>query len=160
MGTVYSRAIGVFRDMTHHVWGDDFDWQRLDAAGEFISSYCIHRARLRIHWKEKWGTLRYEYLECILFGEWPIHALIKPGYLFYQFPKWFRPIEDVLGYVLEFLRISPMIRKYQLKIFKEALMAAVERYPDLKDEILSDAPEEVVGKEIHNQYWTRMSGDE
>ena len=143
--------------MPYHSWydeEDDFDFGRLNEAGFFIHKYCIKRARLYIHWKEKYGTLRYEYINSCLFGFWPIHHIFKPACLRYQWTKWVMNIDIVLGRLLEFIGVAPLVRRYQLYIFRKALFAAVKKYPDMEDEILSDAPEEVIGEEIHSRYWT------
>lgn len=141
--------------MTYHEWGEeDFDWAGLCEAGNFIHDYCMKRARLCVHWKEKYGTLRYEYLGSCLYGEWPVHKIFYPGHLFYRWPKRLMPIDRAIGKSLEFLKIAPLVRGYQIRTLRKALFKAVEKYPHLEDEILSDAPEEVVGKEIHNRYWS------
>ena len=158
-----------------HIWGDeDFDWEGLNDAGSFIHQYCMSRARLCIHWKEKYGTLRYEYLDSCLFSDHtPIHSILKPGRLFLHYNKinikhiiklkdriLFRigkaimNIERPIGILLQVLYISSLIRKYQLWIFRRAIFKAIEKWPHLEDEILEDAPEIVIGTELHEKYWS------
>lgn len=131
--------------MTYHDWGDkDFDWEALNNAGEYISSYCMKRARLYIHWKEKYGTLRYQHLSSCIFNRyWPIHTLINPGHLYYRFPRWMINIEYIVGDVLYYIGVVKIIQKYQLWILKRALLRAVKKFPHIKDEILADTPEEI-----------------
>lgn len=122
-----------------HEWGDkDFDWHGLNAAGSFIARYCMHKARLKIHWKEKYGTLRIEWLSSCLFGYSPVHNLVYPGYLYYKWPSWVMKIDRGLGSVLRVLRITNLIAGYQLKTLNRALARAVEYWPHLKDEIEDD----------------------
>jgi hypothetical protein len=44
-----------------HCWGDDWPhWNELYAAGDWIERYVYKHSLCKLHWKEKWGQLRYE----------------------------------------------------------------------------------------------------
>lgn len=46
-----------------HSWGDDWPhWQELYAANHWISDYVYKWSWCRLQSKEKWGSLRYEYV--------------------------------------------------------------------------------------------------
>jgi hypothetical protein len=47
--------------MVHHVWGDGFDFNGLYIAGRWIETFYRRLTKNHIQWKEKYGTLRYEY---------------------------------------------------------------------------------------------------
>jgi hypothetical protein len=49
--------------MTYHVWGDDWPyWDDLKDAEQYISEYVCSRTECGISMKEKYGTLRYEFI--------------------------------------------------------------------------------------------------
>jgi hypothetical protein len=127
-----------------HSWGDS--WFRkygedLHNAGSFISRYCRTRAHLCIHWKEKWGTLRFEFIgSCIFDRYWPIHSIFYPGHLFYRFPKWMLKVDWAVGCVLFGLGIGQLIQRYQLFILRRAINLAVKKWPHIEKEITADSP--------------------
>mgnify|MGYP001295598864 CR=1 FL=1 len=96
--------------MTHHYWGDGFDFDRLKEAGKQIENIYHELTGESLIWKEKYGTLRYQ---------------------------WFHNKEDakVDGNVK-----GAGIRPVDLtnKDFLFAIMITVHDYPDLVSEILSD----------------------
>lgn len=47
--------------MASHIWGDGFDFDRLNKAGNQIENIFMELSGLQLHWKEKYGTLRYEW---------------------------------------------------------------------------------------------------
>lgn len=53
--------------MTTHFYGDNFDFDGLEKAGRWIATFYYRRTHKRIMWKEKYGTIRYEftYLWCL-----------------------------------------------------------------------------------------------
>lgn len=44
-----------------HMWGDGFDFDRLNKAGKQIENIFRELTGLQLHWKEKYGTIRYEW---------------------------------------------------------------------------------------------------
>ena len=49
--------------MPYHQWGDeDFDWEALNEAMDYIGRFCGRWARLVVLMKEKYGTIRYEFI--------------------------------------------------------------------------------------------------
>lgn len=54
----------------HHEWGEDFDWDDLQEAMGFIYKYCKWLAGLRVLMKEKYGTIRYEYVWLWRHSDW------------------------------------------------------------------------------------------
>lgn len=45
-----------------HMWGDGFDFDRLNRAGKQIEDIYRENTGLQLHWKEKYGTLRFEWI--------------------------------------------------------------------------------------------------
>lgn len=128
-----------------HSWGDtDMDWEGLNDAGRYIARYCKTRAWMRIHWKEKWGCIRFEYTYSSLF-ENPIHSIIWPGHLFIRYSNRMLRIDKMLGSILTTLRITRAIRSYQTWVFKRAIRNAVKKWPHIREEILEDV--QYIGEE-------------
>jgi len=49
--------------MTIHYWGDDWPhWNELYEAGNYIHNFVYKYSRCRLVYKEKYGTLRYEWM--------------------------------------------------------------------------------------------------
>lgn len=150
--------------MTFHVWGDPW----------FVShGDTLHRAihevlrdwrrwgRLGSHGKEKFGSFRH-HVEFYR-GEWPIHELVKPGHVYYRWPRWAMHAELWLGRLVCTLRLDRPIRWWQGHVYNWALQRACRRYPSVVDELVSDAdfPDlirgRVDGRTIHDKYWVRLS---
>lgn len=144
--------------MAHHTWGDEhFDWESLHKACSFFSKLTTW-ARLCIHTKEKYGTMRIEYFGM---GHRGIYGLLNPGDLCFRwggpkvtikFPKNVRHLVKLertpvlLSYL--FNRFTYKIAKktglgyvfwlYQKLVFNIFTVIAVKRWPHIKDEILHE----------------------
>ena len=124
--------------MPTHLWGSDFDWEALDDAGAYIEKNCRRWGRVGVHTKEKYGTLRVSTTAAFFCFE-PFQCLIYPGYYGAQFPPWFRTYIDVpLGTLLETLRISKLIRKWQYVVLKHFWKRAAKKWPHIATEILDE----------------------
>lgn len=125
--------------MKYHLWGDeDFDWNALYQAEEYLWRRCRQFGRLGIWTKEKYGTLRVS-TTCAFFTYWPIHNLVKPGHVSYRWPRWFMKYVDwPLGDALEWLGVSRSVRKYQLAVLKHFWLRAAKKWPQVADEILAE----------------------
>lgn len=56
--------------MPHHDWGDaDFDFDALNRVGRYISKLYKRCTGKQIVWKEKYGTIRYEFTSAWLNDE-------------------------------------------------------------------------------------------
>ncbi len=50
--------------MPHHEWGDeDFNWEQLNAAMHWIVTFYRRMTKKQMFIKEKYGTIRYEFIE-------------------------------------------------------------------------------------------------
>lgn len=125
--------------MTHHLWGDeDYDWDALDEASEYIWRRCRQFARLGVWTKEKYGTLRIS-TTCAYWGEWPIHNIFKPGHVCYRWPNWLiGKIEYPLSYFCNKTGITRTVRTYQRAVLKFFWKRAAKKWPHISDEILND----------------------
>lgn len=47
--------------MTSHVWGDGFDFEGLNNVGRYLGKFYAELSGRRMYWKEKYGTIRYEF---------------------------------------------------------------------------------------------------
>jgi len=52
-----------------HMWGDGFDFERLNEAGKQIANIYKELTGYNIIWKEKYGTLRFEFHYVWLYPE-------------------------------------------------------------------------------------------
>jgi hypothetical protein len=136
-----------------HRWGDGWfekNGEDLNAAGNYIYDYCFKRARYRFHWKEKYGTLRHEFAYCSLVSSFnALHDIFYPGYMFYQFPLWFRVyIDRPITKVLNFLKIIPLIQRYQIYTLRKAYENAIRKFPHIEAEIMLDC-------ELEDSHWPK-----
>lgn len=105
--------------MTVHYWGDkDFDWEALDKAMDFIYKFCLKAGKFRPVMKEKYGTIRYEFVSTWIMYE---HDGLE---------TWESVSEDV--------------QKKRKKIFDQALIRAAKRWPHVEEEIWEDYPFETL----------------
>ncbi len=123
--------------MTHHLWGDEFDWEGLDEAGNYLRNRCRQFARMGVWIKEKYGSLRVS-TTCAYFTEYDfIHHIFYPGYVYYQFPKWFRVwIDWPFGKVMKHLGVVWLLQRYQHAVLKFFWKRAAKKWPHISDEIL------------------------
>ena len=125
--------------MPNHLWGDDFDWNSLDKAVNYIAVNCRRWARMGLWTKEKWGTLRIS-TTCAYFDEYGfIHHIFYPGYARYCFPRWFRtyidyPVSEFLGKI----GIVRLAQKYQTFVLKYFWKRAAKKWPHISKEILAE----------------------
>ena len=149
--------------MSYHVWGDEW-FQKygndLNQAMEFISVECKRRAGMVIMIKEKYGSIRFEYLYFYP-NEWPIYGYFYPGRIYYRWPRWMRRVERLAIKVMDKTGLTKRLHYQQTKTLKAVVFEAIDKWPHLKDEILSDLSchENIVGKKIHDQYWRSYDKD-
>lgn len=122
-----------------HMWDDEsFDWESLYQAEEYINRQCRRWARLGLHTKEKFGTLRVS-TTCAFWGQWPIHNLVKPGHVSYRWPKWVMLyVEKPLRKMFELLYITRIVNFYQVKVLGYFWRRAAKKWPHVAKEILAD----------------------
>lgn len=138
--------------MPFHDWSDsEFDWNSLYSAIEEATTIMERFGRVGVHSKEKYGTARWS---LYLFAG-HFHDLTHPGYVFRQYPKWLWSF-DVQYRPLRFL-ITP-IRWWQKKVIRYAFNYVCNKYSHIVDEIVCNAPEELLPeqlKPICQKYWTK-----
>lgn len=153
--------------MAHHVWGDDWfkkNGEDLGAAITLCATIWRKWGRISCHPKEKWGALQDQ--SSFYSAFWPVHELVKPGHLYYRWPKLFMHVEVYLGKLLKFLQLPRLVRAYQYRVYNYAVQKACARYPHITEEIVVDLdwPEyikpgifgDVDGMKIHNKYWKQL----
>lgn len=127
--------------MPYHEWGDeDFDWKSLYQAEDTIRK-IVKLGRVGIHSKEKYGTLRYSFF---LF-DGSLHSLTHPSYVYSRYPDWLWKL-DVRYKPLKLLK--PIVTFFQVKIIQFAFTVVTNRYPHIKNEILSDSPKEILPPDL------------
>lgn len=126
--------------MAYHEWGDtDVDWKAIGQAQNYIYTYCKKHARLHVHTKEKYGTIRYEWRT-----SWGVntelffHGLLYPGHLYIRYPRWLRTIDEKLTLLLTKLGITDYVINKQQQIFQQAVIKAMYKYPQVAEEIVDD----------------------
>ena len=135
-----------------HDWSEeDFDWNGLYKAQTIIEKWC-RCARLAIHAKEKYGTIR----QSLYPWRGSLHELIYPGYVSSQFPNWLWHVDCLFisKYMPKF--IIKFVQKIQRFFYNVGLAKAVKKYPHIADEILNDAQHDwiyVYGDVIHTKFW-------
>jgi hypothetical protein len=118
----------------YHIWGEEgFDWDGLNAAGNYIQYYCTKYGRIGIHQKEKYGTLRVD-----AYFTSTVHDVICPGYYFTRYPN--DTLRDLDYFFSEHSRwLFKPFNAYQRFIYRLVYKRAVKKWPHLIEEILIDA---------------------
>ena len=98
-----------------HFWGDGFDFERLNEAGEQIANLYKLLSGYDLYWKEKYGTLRYEWLTGPVL----------------DYDSELKAYDEKVGYSL----YQPSLENEH---FAFAVLLTVTDYPDMMKEILSD----------------------
>jgi hypothetical protein len=149
-----------------HSWGDEWDQKYgkdLDAAIREIMYIWITWGRIGTHGKEKYGTFRDH--ARFYTAWWPVHELVKPGHVYYRWPRVFMHLEIWLGeYIIKPLRLYKPIQQWQILVYNYGIQKVCKKYPHLVDELVShiDGYEfvkpgifgNVDGTVIHKKYWT------
>jgi hypothetical protein len=119
-----------------HDWSEkDFDWKGLNEAVDLIAQ-ILHRGRVPVRdAKEKWGTVR---IYCS-FGWNQFHDIFWPRYAFNQYPyKWLWLLDCRIGpFVMTAL--NKVVVPIHERLYRYSYKKAVEKYPHLRQEILSAA---------------------
>lgn len=122
--------------MAYHDWSDeDFDWKGLNEAQDFIRKYVKTWSRCNVITKEKYGTIRYEWL-------FPPGGSVRYGFHI-KLPYFTRSNKymDNIPIVLWRWQDSIIYRlwfKLGVYTLNKAVHKAVKKWPHLKDEILED----------------------
>ena len=132
--------------MKAHYWGDeDFDWNSLYKAERELNHIMKCYGRIGVHSKEKFGTLRFS----IYFCDGTLHSFTHPGYVYSQYPKWLWSF-DISYRPLRFL--TPIINFWQKLVLQYAFTTVCYKYPHIRNEIISDAPGELLPCELAIEY--------
>lgn len=124
-----------------HNWGDDWPyWNELYEAQNQIGATLRMLTLCRLICKEKYGSIRYEYI------------LPPGGRLFYS-SKYYK---------LQCWWNRSILYRYWChvgwKILVWIVLRKVKKQPYLKDELLEDiaSNEALVGKKLHDEYWKTL----
>lgn len=128
--------------MPYHDWSEEtFDWDSLYKAERLANKLMKRLGRIGVHSKEKFGTLRWD----IYLFNGTLHSFTHPGYVYSQYPKWLW-IFDCNYKPLRFLKF--IVVPWQKLVVKLTFSILVKKYPHIVDEIISDAPRELLTKEL------------
>jgi hypothetical protein len=130
-----------------HNWGDeDFDWNGLYEAELYINK-IMKLARIGVHSKEKYGTLRLT----PYFFDGTIHHILYPGFVYCQYKllreqRWYLDIY-FWPKVFYYTGITWVVSRIQAKVYGLAYYLTVKKFPHLEKEICSDSdyPELIPG---------------
>ena len=139
-----------------HQWGNrNVDWKGIDDAAYYIAHWLKTWVRLPVHqYKEKFGTVR---VYCT-FGWYGIYGIWRPSYGWY--PKWWpMKLDFWLAESWGWRQLNKVVILVQQKAYAWRYKKAVEKWPHLKDEIVSQADfgelfEGVIEGYKHSNYWT------
>ncbi len=93
-----------------HIWGDAWPyWNELYQAEDYIQKYVYRYSRCRLSSKEKYGTIRYEFVT-------------PPRWTWYIWNCWL---------YFKWVRIGNWV-------LKRAVVRAAKKFPNVKNEILDD----------------------
>jgi len=150
--------------MPYHQWEDkSFDWEGLYKAESFIYDYVESKTGCHLSCKEKYGSVRYER---ILPPKW-VYKIAKALHVIQRIiPGMSTESSNVPGYRRPRIYFhNNFIEKWYIKrgwkATKKAVFIAIDKWPHLKNELLCDlaARVDLVGKEIHDQYWIEYVND-
>jgi hypothetical protein len=118
--------------MPCHYWGEeDFDWEGLDKAINFIDKNLVKWGRVNIRQsKEKYGTAR---IYCSL-GWYQFHSITHPRACLNRYPKWLWVLDCDYGSKIVRL-LNWIIFPYHKWLYKTVYYIACKRYPHLENEI-------------------------
>lgn len=142
-----------------HSWGDvGVDWSGINDAAWYIAKNLRRYGRIGVRdWKEKFGTVR---VYCSI-GFDCFHSLVWPGHVWIH--KWWPYKLDLwLSYKLRLLYpINYIVIPYQKWVYGQVYKRAVQKWPHLRDEIVSmaDFGEILEGRVPgykHDDYWTKL----
>lgn len=137
--------------MPYHDWSDTtFDWKSLNDALSTGTKLMERFGRIGVDSKEKFGSLRWN----IALFNGSMHSLTHPSYYYSQYPKWLYSF-DWQYRPLRFLVLP--INAWQKLVVKLTFNYLVYKYPHIIDEIISDAPREMLSKELSKRagkLWT------
>lgn len=157
--------------MPYHEWHDEWFEKYgndLNKAINFCMTNWKRWGRIGSHGKEKYGTFRHH--AWFYDSHWPIHSLIKPGYVYYQWPKWFYKIElTIISPLVRYSLLPWVIRKWQQYVYNMTIQRAVKKWPHLEAELVEDCEFEFLrpclfgkldGKNEKGKYWITLSPSE
>lgn len=125
--------------MTYHIWGDDWPhWAELYEAEEFIINYVYKWSRCSLVSKEKYGTLRYEWL-FPPFGGCRFGPHIKLPY-FTRTYEW-NGVKEKHPIYLWIWNQSSIYRKWEQFghwVLQKAIKKASIKFPNVAEEIRED----------------------
>jgi hypothetical protein len=129
-----------------HSWGDDgVDWEGINAAADYIGVWLRKWGRVNVRQiKEKFGTVR---IYCTL-GWNRFHDIFYPGHCFFRWPGWAVTLDLFISHQLCFSRVLFEVSyPIQRRLYRWRYTKAVEKWPHLREEILScaDWPDELKG---------------
>jgi hypothetical protein len=95
--------------------------------------------------KEKYGTVRvYTGL-----GWTSIHSIFYPGYVYSQFPQWLWTFDVYYGdKLLYYSGLSWLSYKVHAWAYRKAYKNAIDKYPEIRDNILNSADYKELLKEL------------
>lgn len=111
-----------------HNWGKEgVDWKGINDAAEYIGEGLRKWGRINVsQWKEKWGIV------CVYcsFGWWQVHNITHPGYSYIQWK---------IGHLYVPELLNKLVVPYQEWLYRRYYRKALQKWPHLREEILSGA---------------------
>ena len=121
----------------YHIWGDDWKyWDTLYEAESFIFNYVYKYSRCRVLTKEKYGTLRYEWI--LPPGRSLDVSSVKLPYVSYDKDQKRYYLGKCIVWRWVDSRMYSIWRRYGKWMLNRAVNKACKKWPEIKAELLSD----------------------
>lgn len=151
-----------------HYWGDEWFQKNGNEFSKAID-WCMDNwerwGRIGSHGKEKYGTFRHH--PYFYTGWWPIHELLRPGYVAYRGPRWLCRLEtEIIQPLVKYSGLVWVIRKYQHYVYNAVVQRALKKWPKFFDELIEDSEFELLkpgiwgpidGAKIKSKYWVEIT---
>lgn len=155
--------------MVDHCWGDDWfkEHERsLRRAMTFIQTECAKHKNMQIYCKEKYGTVRWEFVYVWFLSPYHglVYQLMRPGYLHIQYcknktlNKWLNRLDTGLMKLACLTGYVHYTNKSRLNYFLNTVERACMHWPEVAPEIVDTLDEDFDHpriQEIQNK-WGRV----
>ncbi len=122
---------------TFHVWGDSWShWEELYEAEQYIVNYVYKYSRCHISMKEKYGTLRYEWIFAPG-GGFSIGFRVKVPFIKVK-KKYIEEKQPIYIFTWQYSYIYKLWIRYGKYVLDKAVKSACVKFPNCKAEILDD----------------------
>jgi hypothetical protein len=112
---------------------NDYDEWQCSVIADEIGDYLVKYGRINVRQtKSKFGTIR---VYCSI-GCYSFYQLFKPRHVYVTWPKWLYGLDLKYGsFIMKYL--NKLIVPYHSFVYRRAYKKALEKYPELRSNILA-----------------------